>query len=179
MSAFAASTKANEMARSEGNTIAVGLDFAGAGCVVKKGDIMVIAYSDIASTTVGGLAYPGCPVTNTTWTAQAPAQYDQFAGVAVYSVTSTVAYTIAGGFLTGNHVDVWTKGEFEFDCSSFSLTSVGCTAWSSCTDAHTVVATAAVTHCAPVGIITWVNAAGTKCRVKIDGYAMGPGGIAA
>ena len=178
MSAFAASTKANEMARSEGNTIGVGLDFAGAGCVVKKGDIMIIAVSD-ASNTVGGLAYPGCPVTNTTWTVQAPAAGDQFAGVAEYSVTSTSAYTIAGGFITGNHVDVWTKGEFEFDCSSFSLTSVGCKAWSSCTDAHTVVATEAVTHAAPVGIITWVNAAGTKCRVKIDGFAMGGSGIAA
>jgi hypothetical protein len=181
MTAFAASTAQKTSKTSDGVIIPVGLDYVSPGCVVKQGDIIVIAAADIAGTTVGGLGYPGCPVTNTDWTTEVCATGDLFAGVAVESVTSTARYSPTIGFALGNHVRVATEGEFEFTCSGLAIADIGSKAWASTVDAHTVTNTEAIDGAAPVGIITWVNlnSSATKCRVLITGTAMTANGLAA
>jgi hypothetical protein len=142
---------------------------------------MVIAVTDIAATTIGGLAYPGQPVDNTDWVTAGNATGDQFAGVAAESMTSTEAYTVANGYKPGvNCINVQTVGEFEFKCSNFTRAHVGNKAWASLADAQTVL-DAAAGHEVPVGIITWVSAVSgaSLCRVRITGTAMTTLGIAA
>jgi len=157
----------------------VGLD---SGCPVKKGDIIVIATADISTTTIGGLGYPGGPVSNADWTTDGRAAGDQFAGVAIESLTADATYSPTTGFIVGsNCVRVATKGVHEFTCTGLARADIGAPAYAdAAVNPQRATKTLGTAKNAPIGIITWVNlvSSATLCRVKIDGYAMGAGGVA-
>jgi hypothetical protein len=153
---YSTTSVARETEYQDGKVVAVCVK---TGEVINKGDIVIIKAAD-------GLAYKA-------FAAASCAAGDMFAGIAYESMTSTADTDV---------VRVWTVGIHNMVGAGLSQSDVGAKVWH---DAGTTGAPNAITtssgdaaHTCAVGVIASVPSA-TTARVRIDGYAMSIGGIAA